>query len=156
MIAGLPYGAAASVSQAFERMRGQGHPGGTVYADRVRTASPHRGPWPRISVWHGDADATINPVNADRIVDQWRILHGVGVAPDRVETVDGYQRRVWLDRDGREAIEAYCIAGMGHGTPLKTHGPESCGTAGPHMVEPGISSTWWLARSWGWSGRSVR
>jgi hypothetical protein len=26
----------------------------------VRGASPQNGPWPRVSVWHGGADATAN------------------------------------------------------------------------------------------------
>lgn len=149
IIAGLPYGAAASVPEAFERMRGQGHPGGAAYADRVRAASPHAGPWPTISVWHGDADRTVSPVNADRIVEQWRALHGVDAAPDRSDMVDGHVRRIWLGRDGGEAIEAYSIAGMGHGTPLKTGGDDGCGVAGPHMLDAGISSTRRLAARWG-------
>lgn len=149
IIAGLPYGAAASVPEAFERMRGEGHPGGAVYADRVRAASPHAGPWPTISVWQGDADRTVSPINADRIVEQWRALHGAGAAADRSDMVDGHVRRVWLDRDGGEAIEAYSIAGMGHGTPLKTGGRDGCGVAGPHMLDVGISSTRRLAARWG-------
>ena len=152
IIAGLPYGAAASMPEAFERMRGQGHPGGQALGDRVRAASSHDGPWPRISVWHGDADATVSASNADRIVEQWRGLHGVGAAPDRSETVDGHVRRVWLDRHGEEAIEAYRVAGMGHGTPLRTGGRDGCGAAGPHMLEAGISSTRRLAASWGLLG----
>ena len=76
IIAGLPYGAAATMPQALERMRGQGHPDDATYTAAVRAASAHRGPWPRVSVWHGDADHTVNAVNADRIVGQWRGLHG--------------------------------------------------------------------------------
>lgn len=149
IIAGLPHGAAASMPAAFQRMRGQGHCGDEVYADRVRAASPHAGTWPTISVWHGDADRTVSPDNADRIVGQWRRLHGVGAAPDRSEYVDGHVRDVWRDPDGREVIEAYRIAGMGHGTPLKTGGHDGCGVAGPHMLEAGISSTRLLAAAWG-------
>lgn len=149
IIAGLPHGAAASVPQALERMQGRGHPSAATYAGRVRDASPHRGPWPRISVWHGNADATVRPGNADAVIGQWRELHGVGTAPDRVETVDGHQREVWLDAQGREVIDHYRIAGMGHGTPLKTGGEGVCGVAGPHMLEAGISSTLHLARNWG-------
>lgn len=148
IIAGLPFGAASGVAQAFERMRGQGHPGDEAYRDRILAASVHRGPWPRIAVWHGDADATVSPKNADAIIGQWRALHGVGTAPDRVEVVAGHRRRVWLNRDGHEAIVAHEIVGMGHGTPLKTSGDESCGRAGPYMLEAGISSTWHLAESW--------
>ena len=149
IIAGLPHGAATSMPEAFERMRGQGHPDQQVYVDRILAASPHAGPWPTISVWHGSADQTVSPTNADRIVEQWRGVHGAGVAPAVSEMIDGHSRRSWRGRDGREVIEVYGIAGLGHGTPLQTGGPDGCGQAGPHMLEAGISSTRRLAASWG-------
>ena len=34
------------------------------WADLVRKASSHRGPWPRVSVWHGNDDKTVIPSNA--------------------------------------------------------------------------------------------
>ena len=149
IIAGLPYAAARSVPQAFERMRGTGHPGETDYADAVRRASPHRGPWPRVSVWHGDADRTVDAANAEAVLGQWRSLHGIGPAPSRSGQVDGQQHRVWLNDDGAAVVEEYRIAGMGHGTPLKTRGERSCGAAGAYMLEAGISSTWQQAHRWG-------
>ena len=148
IIAGLPYGAATSMPQAFERMRGVGHGTDVERADRVRRASAHDGAWPSVSVWHGDADRTVDIANADAIVGQWRLLHGAGAAPDRVDRVDGQQHRVWLGRDGREAVEEYRIAGLGHGIPLKTGGADGCGAAGPHLLEAGISSTWRQAERW--------
>ena len=156
IIAGLPYGAATSVTQALQRMRGQGLAGEQASADLLRGASSHSGRWPTISVWHGDADTVVDASNADAIIAQWRTLHGVGVSPDRLETVDRHLRRRWLDAAGRVAIEDYRIAGMGHGTPLKTGGENGCGTAGPHMLETGISSTWRLAQSWGLVDGAVR
>jgi len=149
IIAGLPFAAATSVTEALERMRGQGHPAAPAYTDRARAASAHTGAWPRISVWHGDADHVVVHVNADRIVEQWLGLHGIAAGRDRSDTIDGHARRTWLGADGDVAVEAYRIAGMGHGTPLKTGGAEGCGTAGPHMLDVGISSTRHLAASWG-------
>ena len=148
IIAGLPHGSATSLPQAMQRMRGQGLPDANEAVGLVRSASEHNGPWPIISVWHGDADATVAPANGEAIVGQWRTLHGATVTPDRVETIAGHRRRVWLDGEGREAIEHVEVAGMGHGTPLATKGEDGCGLAGPHMLEAGISSTRYLAERW--------
>src|SRR5213594_3424078 len=50
IIAGLPYGVASNVREAFEAMfTKQGH-AAQALGDRVRAASRHRGPWPKISV----------------------------------------------------------------------------------------------------------
>lgn len=149
IIAGLPHGAAATMPQALERMRGQGHLNDLAYATAVRTASPHRGPWPRVSVWHGDADHTVNPVNADRIVGQWRALHGADGPPDREDGNAKLRNRAWLAADGTPLIEDHRIAGMGHGTPVGTQGETACGAAMPHMLDVGISSTWQIAHGWG-------
>jgi poly(hydroxyalkanoate) depolymerase family esterase len=58
IIAGLPYGVARDMMQAFDRMRAHGLPAQDTLAAAVTGASSHRGPWPTVQVWHGDADGT--------------------------------------------------------------------------------------------------
>jgi hypothetical protein len=150
IIAGLPYGTAANAQQAFESMfQGRVHTA-KVWGDLVRRASAHRGPWPRVSIWHGDLDATVKPVNAESLIRQWTDLHGIDAAPAE-DTVDGYPRKVWR-RDGVDVIESHTITGMAHGTPLatKTHG----GKAGPFLLEAGISSSYHIARFFGLTGET--
>jgi poly(hydroxyalkanoate) depolymerase family esterase len=53
IVAGLPYGSASSVQEAFEAMFKGSAVSARALGDRVRGATRHRGPWPRISVWHG-------------------------------------------------------------------------------------------------------
>jgi poly(hydroxyalkanoate) depolymerase family esterase len=150
IIAGLPYGAATTVQEAFESMfKGRRWPA-RHWGDLVRAASPHRGPWPRISVWHGSADATVVPMNADEIVKQWADVHGLPAAPAERAAGSGFARVVWRDRDGREVIESVTIPGMAHGTPLASgEGEERCGNAGPFLLEVGVSSSHHIARFFG-------
>ena len=152
IIAGLPYGSASNMPQAFDRMRGHGRPDAAALAALVRGASAHQGPGPTRSVWHGSADATVSPANADAIVAQWRLLHGVDARPSRSDIVDTYPHHVWCDRNGRAVIEAYSITGMAHGTPLATDGEDAVGEARAHMLEAHISSTRHIAAFWGLTG----
>jgi len=160
IIAGLAYGSASTIPEAFDRMRGHGRPSSVELQRRLVKASPHKGPWPRISIWQGTADHTVAPPNADSIVSQWQGVHGVGVSPARKETVDGQSRQIWCDADGNEVMEKYTIASMGHGTPLQTGGASALGKAGPFMLDVGLSSTRHTARFWGLIGpqaqRSVK
>lgn len=149
IIAGLPYGTAASIPEAFDRMRAHGGPPAAALGALVRGASPHKGPWPTISIWHGDSDAIVSHANSARIVEQWRAIHGVAGEPNSREQVDGHLRCLWRDAHGRDVIEEYRIAGLGHGTPLSTSGANACGVAGPYMLEAGISSTRRIASFWG-------
>ncbi len=148
IIAGLPFATAQSVPEAFDRMRGHGGPAPDVMAELVRSASRHKGPWPKVSVWHGKTDSTVDPANAQNIVNQWRLVHGAPAAPSKVDTVNGRPHRVWSNPGGQEVIEEYLIPGMGHGTPLSTL--DAYGeNAGPFMLEAGISSTRQTLRFWG-------
>lgn len=149
IIAGLPYGTANSIPEAFDRMRAHGGPPAAALGALIEAASPHQGPWPKISVWHGDRDATVSDANSALIVEQWRAVHGAGREPTVVDDVNGHRRQAWVGSDGRVAIEKYSIAGLAHGTPLSTSGPEACGSTAPFMLEAGISSTRRIAHFWG-------
>lgn len=156
IVAGLPFGVAANVQQALQCMRGQGTRDPHALAARVRAASRHAGPWPAVSIWHGTADHVVVPSNADDILAQWQVIHDVPGVPYLTDMVDGHAHRTWRDAQGRTVIEDYRIAGMGHGTPLSTVGPQPTGTSGPHMLEAGISSTRCIAAFWGLSRAPAR
>ncbi len=149
IIAGLPYGAANTIPEAFDRMRGRGLPAKRQLQEMLRGASPHKGQWPVISVWHGSADPIVSPSNADAIAGQWLAVHQVGVRPARKEIVDGHSRQVWCDAGRRPVIEKYSISGMGHGAPLATAGKTGLGAEVPFMLDVGISSTRHIAHFWG-------
>ena len=151
IVAGLPHGAASGVPQALEAMAGRGAPADArTLGDRVRAASAHAGPWPRVSVWHGDADMTVAPSNADAIVRQWTDVHGLSLEPARIADASGVRRRTWTDAAGATIVEEVLIAGLGHGTPLRPGtGPGEAGEARAHMLDVGISSTHEIAAFFG-------
>jgi poly(hydroxyalkanoate) depolymerase family esterase len=150
IIAGLPYGCATSVEGAFKAMFEERSISAGALGNRVRAASQHKGPWPRVSVWHGLADTVVNPINAEEIIRQWAYLHGLSARPTFEDTIAGHSRCVWNDINGDAVIEAFFIANMSHGVPLATDvGSEQCGVVGPFFLDVGISSTEQIARFWG-------
>jgi poly(hydroxyalkanoate) depolymerase family esterase len=149
IIAGVAYGCAGDVAEAFGCMGGRGRSDARELAARVRSASPHRGPWPRVQVWQGSADRTVVASNAEAIVAQWAELHGLGAEPDRTDLVEGYPRRAWLGAKGEALVEQYEIIGMDHGIPLDGSGEDSLGEAGAHMLDVGLSSTARIAAFFG-------
>ena len=149
VIAGLPYGAAASVPEAFDAMRGHGGPGAAALAGAIRKASPHKGPWPSVSVWHGSADHTVNASNGEAVLAQWRGVHGLDADPSHSETQGGHTRRTWRDAKGRTLLEHNLVAGMGHGVPLKPDGSAGGGVSGAYMLDVGLASTRAIAAGWG-------
>ena len=149
IIAGLPYGCASNVQQAFEAMFTEQGRAAQALGDRVRAASRHRGLWPKISVWHGTSDPIVKPSNGEDIIRQWTNLHGLSDSPSYQELIGGHTRRVWSDANNNALIEAFIISGMAHGVPLATTtGGERCGAAGAFSLDVGISSTHHIARFW--------
>lgn len=146
IIAGLAYGTATTVPEAFDRMRGHGGPSDENLRRLLRDASEHRGPWPRISIWQGTGDQTVAASNAQAIASQWWGVHQIDLEPTHSHIDGRLDRQVWRDADGASVMEINMIAGMGHGTPIEA---ASLGTAGPYMLEAGISSTREIARFWG-------
>jgi feruloyl esterase len=155
VIAGLPYRTATNMNEAFESMFNARPRPAREWGDFVRAASRHHGPWPRISVWHGDADPLVKRENADQLCIQWANVHGLTDAPTLMETVDGYPRQVWRNQRGEDIIESYTIPRMAHGTPLAAgNSDDQCGTAGAFLLDVGISSSYHIAKFWGLADRS--
>lgn len=158
IIAGLPYGAASNVQQAFQSMFQCPARPAEDWGDRVRAAAPrHGGPWPRVSVWHGNADKTVIPSNAREIIKQWIDVHGLPDMPSKELAVEDYPRQVWLNNAGDELVESYTITHMAHGTPLATGDADfECGSAGPFLLEVGISSSFHIAKFFGLTAAGTR
>jgi poly(hydroxyalkanoate) depolymerase family esterase len=154
IIAGLPYGIAGNLQQALTGMYQAPPRSPRELGDLVRNVSSHKGPWPRLSVWHGSADKTVNPGNADEIVKQWLDLHRLPPEPMAQSLVDGYPRAIWSNADGETVVESYTITDMAHGTPLGiADGEERYGAEGAFMIEAGISSSYHIAGFFGLTGR---
>jgi poly(hydroxyalkanoate) depolymerase family esterase len=149
IIAGLPYGCARSVQQALEAMFTEQSHSAQRLGDRVRRASKHGGPWPKISIWHGTDDPIVKPSNAENIIRQWISVHGLSAIPSFEELIGIHKRRVWNDANGDAMIEAFSVRGMAHGVPLaSTTNEDSCGASGAFFLDAGISSTRHIAGFW--------
>lgn len=154
VIAGLPYGIAGNMREALGGMMAAPSRSARELGDLVRNASPHRGPWPRLSVWHGSADRTVHPGNADEIVKQWLDLHDLPEAPMSEAKVDGHPHQVWWNADGSTVVESYTISGMAHGTPIGVaDGDQRYGAEGAFLIEAGISSSYHIAKFFGLTRR---
>ena len=157
VIAGLPFGVATNVREALSGMfQSPSRPAGEL-GDLVRSASEHKGPWPKLSVWHGSADRTVNPANANEIVKQWLDVHDLPIAPMSEGTVDGHPHQVWWNADGETIVESYTITDMAHGTPLGVaDNDERYGAEGAFLIDAGISSSHHIASFFGLTERIGR
>jgi poly(hydroxyalkanoate) depolymerase family esterase len=150
VIAGLPFGVARNMRDALLQMRMPSPRDGHELGNLVRRASSFRGLWPKLSVWHGTADRTVHPDNADEIVKQWLDLHHLPLGPMAESDVDGYPRQIWWNADGEPMVESFTITGMAHGTPIGlADNDKRYGKQGPFLIDAGISSSYHIAKFFG-------
>jgi feruloyl esterase len=149
VIAGLAYGAAGSFWQAVSAMSQTDQRSDEELGNMVRQASKGSQKWPPISIWHGDRDELVTPGAGDDLVRQWRNVHGLDYAPVDAKSGDGRSYVEWRSADGKISVEHHRIAGMSHGTPVRTQGKDSCGAVGRYMLDVNISSSFEIAKGWG-------
>ncbi|HTJ72513.1 MAG TPA: PHB depolymerase family esterase [Actinospica sp.] len=94
------------------------------WGDLVRGADPgYSGPRPRVQLWHGTADTTLNYNNLGEEIKQWTNVLGVSQTPSTTDSpVSGWTRTRYNDSSGTTQVEAYSIAGAGHQLPIQGSG----------------------------------
>jgi poly(hydroxyalkanoate) depolymerase family esterase len=109
---GLPYGAASDVVSAFAAMRGEAR----AFAPNLQRGAAE-GSRIRTIVFHGSADQTVSPANAQRIADAARRRFANGTLHTEAGASDGgrtYTRTIIRDSSGAAAAEFWMIDGAGH------------------------------------------
>jgi len=150
IVSGLPYRCATSQSAAFSCMNPGSNLTPAQWGDKVRAASSWSGPWPVVSIWHGDGDFVVRPANLTESMEQWSNVHGIDQTADVSDTVAGYPHKVYKDAAGNARVETYTITGMGHGTPVDPGaGATQCGTAGAYILDVNLCSSYYIGRFWG-------
>jgi poly(hydroxyalkanoate) depolymerase family esterase len=158
IIAGVPYKCANNFDEALSRcgvsLSGRIAPmkdsTPTQWGSLVRNASNHRGPFPRLSIWQGTADTTVNPEDERELVDQWTNVLGIDQQPDAEDTINGHPHKLYKDGDGRVLVETVLVKGMGHGVPVDPGKADNqCGKAAPFILDVGICSSFHIIKFWG-------
>lgn len=149
IVAGLPYGVAGSLAEAFGAMSMTTPAPAATLGQAVRQATAHGGPWPTVSVWHGQSDTLVRPAAGEAVAAQWRDVHGAKGPARTARTPAGREFLVWMSEQGKPVVELHRIAGLGHGAPVKATGAGGCGHASPYTPEIGLSSSFEIALGWG-------
>lgn len=151
-VAGIAYGCADGMLSGLSCMREPPDKDAVAWGAAVRSATNHKGPWPRISVWQGEADAAVDPANAEAIVRQWTSVHDIDDTPKMANDLEGHVHALYRDANGQTLVESFRIREMGHGVPVDPGaGENQCGREGRYFLDVGICSGLHITRFWGLS-----
>ncbi|WP_225839834.1 PHB depolymerase family esterase [Streptomyces sp. NK08204] len=148
---GIPAGCATDLPSGLTCQNSAVNKTPQQWGDAVRRASGGwGGPWPRVAIWQGTGDSTVDPANATEERDQWTNVWGIGQTPSSTTTLTGgTTQAVYNDADGRPAVETFTVSGMAHGLAVDPgSGTDQCGSTGTYYLTY-ICSSYWTAKFWG-------
>ncbi len=151
---GVPYDCGESVAAASSCMKPGRDQDAKTWGDLVRAANTgFTGKWPRLSIWQGTADTTVDPSNTKEMMRQWTSVHGVAQTPSASDTVLGYPHDTFKDPAGNVVVETYAITGKDHG--IFVDPASGCGTAAPYVLDAKICSAAIVATFFGITGAAA-
>ena len=167
VFAGAEFKAATNVSEGFSAMK-RGGPDpvqqGQLAFEAMRSGLAHkkRRRMPVI-VFHGTEDSTVNPVNADQVIAQWRKTNAClatqspnieftlseKVVSGEVPEDYAYRKHIYTDQAGGLLMEKWLVQGLGHtwsGSPKASKyadpkGPKASAEIWRFFREAGSNST---------------
>jgi poly(hydroxyalkanoate) depolymerase family esterase len=121
VVAGMPVGCAISPAGAILRMRRADKlRSRRGLADDVRAATSFRSrkAWPRLTIWQGNRDKTVDPGNAEALAIQWTEVHGLNAEVTIDECASGFRRRAWGRTNRPPSVELWTFDDLGHRFPV--------------------------------------
>lgn len=147
VMAGVPFRCSSSLTGALSCMFYGRNYSAEKWGDFVRDAAPQPDRYPRVSVWHGTADAVVSAVNAGAQVAQWTNVHGMSSTATLVEETGNSRHSQYLAANGAVVVEEWLVDGMAHGTAVD---PDSgCGRSSDYVLDVGLCSTYHAATFFG-------
>ncbi|KAJ3346399.1 hypothetical protein HDU83_003132 [Entophlyctis luteolus] len=131
--------AAAFMGVPFNCWQSTASPSATeaaTWASYVTNAFPgYTGNRPKMQLWHGNQDTTLNFKNLAEEVKQWTTVLDATNQLASTEVQTGWTRTQYANPAGTVLVETYVIAGVGHALPL-------AGMVSPYMLNfmPGLTS----------------
>ncbi len=152
VMAGLPYKASVSSLTAFTAMNGGVSKTPAQWGALVRAQNPgSTNPYPKMAIFHGTSDLTVNIANATELIKQWTNLnHADQVADSTNSAFQGNTnvvQTIYNDSSNNPAVIYYKITGMPHGIAVDTGAcPRQGGAVGTYaLLETNFHSTYWAA-----------
>lgn len=143
VLAGVPFKCATDVWSGTSCMSSPPSKSASQWAALVpSTMAP-----PRVQLWHGTSDGTVDVANVDEELKQWAGVNGIDTTADATSTLGPATRQAFNDGAGVTRVEVWKVSNMQHGTPIDA--AKGCGTTASYILDVGVCSAELGARFFG-------
>ncbi|MFD1047086.1 fibronectin type III domain-containing protein, partial [Kibdelosporangium lantanae] len=110
----------------------------------------YAGPYPRVAIWQGTSDTTVNPDELTYNRDGWTDVWGISQTPSSTRSLTGgTTENTYDDANGKPAVVTYSVSGMAHGLAVNPgSGIDQCGTTSTYYLGY-ICSSYYTAKFFG-------
>ena len=149
-MAGIPAKCATNLPCAFQCMAGRDKPP-EEWGDLARSLFPEfPGSYPRIVIFHGASDYTVDPLNAGEIMEQWTDLHETDQIPEIDRTFRDHPVQIYRNVLSQPVVVIVKLETMSHGITVDPGGRrDQGGNTGLYSFDKDIWSTYYSALFWG-------
>jgi poly(hydroxyalkanoate) depolymerase family esterase len=151
-VTGGSYFATPEVRRAFGCMEGPAEVKPEHWAGEIARLHGARHTWPRLAIWHGDADKTVACVNAVESAAQWAGLHGAPLPSfttcEQAPVNPLVNGPVWsAPGSNGPSVELWLLRGFGHAAPVAP--ASGCGREGAYVADAKVCAASEIAAFFG-------
>lgn len=147
VVAGIPFPCADGLITGISCMKNG--PSQTVeeFVTLIKTITPNQAHWPKLSVWTGENDGIVNPLNATMLAEQWALLLKATAKP-KIDNKLGYSITRWNNMGTDVQVELIEVKDRDHGimvNPNVEHG----GEVSDYVLAAPLSTAKYVVEFWG-------
>jgi len=118
--------------------------------------SGYSGPYPRVAIWQGSADTTVNPDELTYNMDGWTDVWGLSQTPTSTQSLPGgTTENIYSTSNGTQAVATFEVSGMSHGLAVEPgSAANECGTTAAYFLDY-VCSSYYTVLFWGLNNGST-
>jgi len=102
--------------------------------------------WPTLSIWVGDNDKVVNPINSTILAKQWIGLFNKPLTVVKTQT-ESFSHTLWKDNNQHGVVELFEMNELGHGMMISTKEQDG-GIIAPYLLDSELSSAKEIIKFW--------
>lgn len=146
VVAGIPFPCADGLITGISCMRNG--PSQTVeqLVSLTKSINPNQNTWPKLSVWTGENDSIVNPLNSSMLAKQWATLSGLESKPT-INKKSGYTATHWKNSAEEVQVELIEVDNIDHGIMVNPE-VENGGQVSDYVLASPISTVKHVIKFW--------
>jgi len=138
IVAGIPFPCADGLITGISCMRNGPSQTAKELETLVRNINPKQQSWPKLSVWTGENDSIVNPLNSSLHAQQWANLSAIKNKPT-IDHKSGYTVTRWQNSAKQTQVELIEVSDLGHGIMVNPQ-VENGGEASDYVLASPVST----------------